>query len=459
MRRFCSIIVATLLATTVIGVQAITTADAAGGGRPGVTSNEIRVGGIASPPSVLNVPYQDGFAGAKAYFDMINKKGGVFGHQIKIVAQLSDQGSPSGNIQALKSLVEEKKVFAVLPVETNSFAGGTYLATKGTPTFGYNIDAGYCGTQAEVLAIENAVPDIAGTANGKFLQCPRKNIFGQRGSFLCFACPALAPAAIAKNKGLKTGAIVTYSHPSSTACGDGNQATFKKYGITIGFQERALQFGFQDASKDVQGIKAGKVDYVTTCMDFGGAYKISQALKQQGVTNITFYAPEGYRDETIKKYGKQLNGWIFGISFWPWQVKQGMPPGTKQFLAAMKKAGISPSEQSQSGWINADLFVTGLKKAGKNFTQQSLVDAINSITDYTANGMIPPIDWTSNGRGAGHEDCTAYVEAKNSKFVPLFGKPGQPFVCYQDNPQPPNLDTPYYRPLKPGETVPTPVAG
>jgi hypothetical protein len=86
-----------------------------------------------------------------------------------------------------------------------------------------------------------------------------------------------------------------------------------------------------------------------------------------------------------------------------------------------------------------------------------VVDAINSITEFTADGMVPPQNWTptGDGHGPGHAACTAYVEAVNGKFVPRYGKPGQPFVCFPDNPRPPNLDNPYYLPLKPGETVPT----
>jgi ABC-type branched-subunit amino acid transport system substrate-binding protein len=451
MRRFCSIIVATLLATAVIGVQAITSAEAAGGGRPGVSGNEIKVGGIASPPNVLNVPYEDGFAGAKAYFDMINSKGGVFGKKFKVVAQLSDQASPSGNIQAAKSLIA-KKVFAIVPVSTNSFASGFLLSKGSTPAFGYNIDAGYCGTNSESTAIGAATPDLAG-ANGKFSQCPRKNVFGQVGSFLCFACPSISPAVLAKQLGVKNGAILTYTHPSSTACGDGDQATFKKYGINIAYQDRSLQFGFADASSAVQAMKKANVDYVVTCMDFGGAYKISQEMRQAGMTGIKFYAPEGYRESTIQKYGKQLDGWYFRIGFTPWESKP-QPKGTKAFLTAMKKAGIKPSEQAQAGWMNAQLLVAGIKLAGKNFTQQSVVDAINGITNWTADGMVPPINWSTDGHGPGHEACDAYVKAQGGKFVPVFGKPGQPFVCYPDNPQPADLNTPYYRPLKAGETVP-----
>ena len=451
MRRIGALVAAAVVAGGLVSVSPVGAQD---GGRPGVTGKEVRVGGLASPPSVLNVPYQDGFAGAKAYFDLVNKKeDGVFGKKLKLVAQLDDQGAPSGNIRAVRSLVEDKKVFAVLPIETNSFAGAKYLADNNIPSFGYNIDAGYCGTQAEVNAIEDASPNVAGPS-GTFEQCPRKSIFGEKGSYLCFKCPALSPAVIAHELGIKKGAILTYSHPSSTACGDGTKATFQRYGIDVAFEDRSLQFGFQDASADVQSMKDAGVKYVTTCMDFGGAFKISQEMRQAGITGVKFYAPEGYRQSTIEKYGDQLNGWIFGLAFAPWQGKQ-LPDGTKAYLKAMKQRGIKPSEQSQAGWINAALLVEGIKKAGENFTQQSVIAAINGITGWTADGMLPPINWPTDGHGPAKEACNAYVEAKNGKFVPRFGKPGQPFVCYPDNGQPDNLDSPYYRPLKPGETAPT----
>jgi ABC-type branched-subunit amino acid transport system substrate-binding protein len=448
MRRVVAIAITAIM---VVGVAGISSAGAQGNGRQGVTGSEIRVGGLASPVSVLNVPYVDGFDGVNAYFDIINKQGGVFGKKLKLVAQLDDQGAPSGNIRAVRSLVEEKKVFAVLPVMTNSFAGGSYLAGKNIPTFGFNVDAGWCGSNAEGEAIQTNI------TNGVFTdQCPRKSLFGQRGSFICFTCAQIAPAYIAQQEGLTKGAIFTYTHPSSVACSKGSEQGFKEYGIDLVYEDKSLEFGFTDVSADVQAIKDKGVQFVATCMDFGGAFKISQGLKQAGVEDVVFYAPEGYRDETLKKYGKQLNNWFFGLSFVPWQSK-ALPKGTKAYLKAMKAKGISPSEQSQAGWINAQLFVEGIKKAGKDFTQQSVIDAINSIPEFTADGMLPPQDWTATGDGHGPDSqaCTAYVEAVNGKFVPRYGKPGQPLVCFPDNPRPPTLDNPYYRPLKPGETVPT----
>jgi branched-chain amino acid transport system substrate-binding protein len=450
MRRVVAISVVMLMAVAVAGITTAGTAGAQGDGRQGVTSSEIRVGGLASPVSALNVPYVDGFDGVQAYFDQVNKAGGIYGKKLKLVAQLDDQGAPSANIRAIRSLVEEKKVFAVMPVMTNSFAGAAYLAQKNIPAFGINVDAGWCGTNSEVVKIEDDIQNGIYTS-----QCPRKSLFGEKGSFLCFTCSSVAPAYIAQQKHLTKAAIFTYTAPSSVVCAKGTEEGLKKYGIDVVFEDKSLQFGFSDVSADVQAIKDKGVQFVSTCMDFGGAFKISQGLKQAGVNDVTFYAPEGYRASTIKKYGKQLNNWVFGLSFASWQDKQ-LQKGTKAYLAAMKKRGIEPSEQSQAGWINAQLFVEGLKKAGKDFTQSSVVDAINSIPVFNADNMLPDQDWTAtgDGHGASKQLCTAYVEAVNGKFVPRYGKPGQPFVCFPGEPYPDNLDSPYYLPLKPGETNP-----
>jgi branched-chain amino acid transport system substrate-binding protein len=432
-----------LAATTVVGVTGADAAD----GRPGVSATEIRVGGIASPPSAVSIPFEDAFEGTMAYFDMVNAHGGVFGRALRLVAQLSDQGSPSGNVRAAQTLVQEKKVFAVLPVSTGSFSGGRYLAEKGVPTFGFDIDAGFCGTSSEEQAIEAALP-------ARHVKCPRKNIFGEKGSFLCFTCPILPPAYVAKEMGYTRVAIVAYgSFAQAVDCASGVEASLKKYGLDIVFDDRSLPYNFSDASNDVQEMKDRKVQFVASCMDFSGTFKISQQLRQSGADDIAIFAPEGYRRATIQKYGTQLDRWFFGLEFTPWEAKD-KPLGTRQYLSAMKRRGLSPSEQSQAGWINAALLVEGLKRAGPHFTQASVVDAINAVTDFTADGILTPIDWSIDGHGPESEQCNAYVEVRKGKAVPRFGRPGQPFTCFPNNPAPATFDAPYFRPLAPGEVDP-----
>ena len=51
------------------------------------------------------------------------------------------------------------------------------------------------------------------------------------------------------------------------------------------------------------------------------------------------------------------------------------------------------------GWINADEAVTGLSwPAG--LLRESVIDALNQVTDYTAGGLVPSIDWTRQHLGA-----------------------------------------------------------
>jgi ABC-type branched-subunit amino acid transport system substrate-binding protein len=449
MRKFLGVVTVTVLAVVLAG---IVPASAQEGDRPGVTKTEIRVGGYSSPPNdTLNVSYPDGFEGAEAYFDKVNKAGGVFDRKIKLVAKESDQGQASTGATTVRSLVEEKKVFAVLPVMTNSFVlGSRYLAENNVPAFGINVEPAWCGTADEEAAVE------AAQLNGDLQQCPRKNLFGEKGSYLCFECPGIGPSYVAQEKGLNKVAVFGYTHVSSSKCVEGLKEGFAQYGQEVVHENSALEFGFSpsEIAADVQAMKDKGVEFVATCMEFGGGFKISQALKQAGVEDVVFYAPEGYKESTLEKYGDELNNWVFRLGFAPWQGKD-LQKGTKEFLKAMKDRDVEPSEHAQAGWINAALLVAGIEAAGPDFTRQSVIDAINQITDWTADGILPPVDWTQNGHGPGHEACDAYVEAVDGKFKPIFGKKGQPFVCFPDNPRPPTLESPYYQPLKDGETIPT----
>jgi len=148
-------------------------------------------------------------------------------------------------------------------------------------------------------------------------------------------------------------------------------------------------------------------------------------------------APQGYDPQTLKKYGNQINGFYFGIDFIPFETPNATP-GMKLFTQQMKKLGKPINEQALAGWIDADMLYKGIKKAGPNFTQKSVIDAINTFNGYTADGLRPPINWGVDGHGpannmgntvpSGTEGCAAYVAAQNGRFVPQFGRPGQPFL-------------------------------
>ena len=429
------VVVAALVALVSAGPAA---AQSGSGGQPGVTATTIAVGGMAGVTNPVCQPYASGFDGAQAYFNYVNAKGGVYGHKFKLVAQLDDQSRASLDLEQARSLVEEKHVFAVLPVVTQIFAAGPYLASKGVPTFGWNINAEW--------------------ADGP-------NLFGEKGSYLCFTCPSLGPAAIAHQLGVHTVAIMSYSAPSSVTCAQGTAAGFREYGFNVALIDSSLTFGFTDLGADVDAMKSKGVQFVATCMDIAGEVNIAQAVRRAGLTDVKYYAPQGYDPQTLAKYGNELNGIYFAIEFWPFEDAKDSK-SMQLFIKQMNAIHKPINEQALAGWINADLLSKGIKKAGPNFTQRSVVNAINTFNGYTADGLRPPVNWGADGHGpannqgntvpSGTEGCGAYVLAVNGKFAPQFGRPGQPFLCVPINPNPPALDPQYvyYRPPIAGEVLP-----
>ena len=219
--------------------------------------------------------------------------------------------------------------------------------------------------------------------------------------------------------------------------------------------DSSIPFGFTDLGSDIDTMKSKGVQFVATCMDIAGEVNVALDLQRAGLTNVKFYAPQAYDPATLSKYGNELNGIYFGIDFVPFEDAKHSPE-LQLFIKEMNAIHKPINEEALAGWINADLLYKGIKKAGPNFTQASVIDAINTFNGYTADGIRPPINWSFDGHKPSTETCTVYVEVVNGKFTPRFGRPGQPFVCTRDNPLPDNLDssTVYFRPTIAGEALP-----
>jgi len=423
-KRGLALVVAVAAAVSVTGM--VTPAGAQSGKVPGVSAKEIRVGAVIGKTNPTGAPYDQVAEGAEMYFDYVNKKGGIYGKKYKMVAVLDDQTRDSKNLINTRSLVEEKDVFAVI-MSTQTFAGAQYLVDKGVPTFGWNIQSDW--------------------ALGP-------NLFGDKGSWLCFGagCVNWAPVFIAQKEGAKASATLAYgSSPQSADCSKAIESTFARYGPQSVLNDRSLSFGFSanDISAGVKEIKDRNVGFVAPCMDLNGAVNFNKALKQAGLPNVKWYAPEGYREDVLKQLGPELENFTFSMSFLPFDQAQ-YSPGMKTFLAEAKKRKYALSEHLLVGWQNAMLLNEGIKLSGKDFTQKSVVDQINKIKSWTADGTRAPVDWTTahGPTPANDTGCSAFVQVKDGKFQTVYGQPGKPFVCIKENPYPASLTEVTY--LAPG---------
>jgi branched-chain amino acid transport system substrate-binding protein len=385
---------------------------------PGVTSTQINVGGVVAKTNPLGGDYAAAFNGVQAYFNMVNasKDKGIYGRKLNLSSKRDDQVGM--NRQEVQGLISEDNVFAVLPVATLLFTGADLLGQSGIPTFGWNINAEWGSEQA------------AGPPN----------LFGEKGSFLCFTCATQTAPWLAQKLHKKKLGVLAYQVPQSADCAKGVQATFDKYpSAKIEFIDTSLAFGVTDLSNDVSQMKDKGVDLVTTCMDNNGTLTLAKEMKKQGLNAIQ-YLPNAYNQKFISENAPFFQGSYALTFFTPFEVKQ-KPQGLKDFQKWMKKGGFEQNENAMAGWINADQFVTGLKEAGPDFSRQKLVDAINAEKNFTANGLLAGIDWSVAHQADQAQGCTVLSKIDNGKFVPSFGQTGKPFVCFQLNPLPDKLQS------------------
>ena len=395
-------------------------ADEPVGDRTGVTDDEIKVGGVASITNPLGGNYQDAFVGAKAYFDKVNAEGGVHGRTINLLPQRDDRIDPNENTKQVRELVEKEKVFAVLPIATLFFGGGQYLADQKVPTFGWNI-------------------------NKEWSLGP--NLFGEKGSFLCFDCGGPFLPWLAKQAGATKVAVLAYNVPQSAECAEGQEKSFQQYGEEVGvelaFVDKALGYGFApgDLAPDIDRIRSEGVDFLTTCVDGAGSGRIARALSDAQL-DVTQYLPNGYDPEFLEEYGDVLEGSFVATEFMPFEEPEPSE-GLQEFLDAMEEAGKEPNENALAGWVNAHLFVTAIEEAGENFSRESVIETINAMTDYTADGIYTPIDWTIAHERNGPVGCNAVLQITDGELVPVFGEEGKPFVCLEA--ENPDFDDPEIR--------------
>jgi branched-chain amino acid transport system substrate-binding protein len=384
----------------------------------GVTPSEIRVSGVAATTNVLGGLYGTAFDGVQAYFDMVNAQGGIYGRKLVLVGRHDDRMTQ--NKQQVEAIIDQDNAFAVLPVASNvAFTGASLLVQNNIPSFGWGINAEWIGAP---------------------------NMFGSYGA-LCngAGCPSLLLPYAAWKLGKKRLGVLAYNVAESASCLDGIKTSMEKYPVAkIVYATKSLSFGVTDMSADVKKMIDAKVDFVTTCMDSNGVLTLAREMRQQGL-NALQYMPNAYDHDFMSKNGGFFQGAVVIVQEAPLETKPKFQ-ALEDYISWMDKGNFKKTENAEIGWVNADMFVTGLKDAGANFSRQKVIDALNKLTDYDAGGLLAPIDWTKQHTDLHYpRSCVAYTRVDNGKFVPTWGAPGKPFTCWNGIPTSVESSNPYAR--------------
>jgi ABC-type branched-subunit amino acid transport system substrate-binding protein len=384
-------------------------------GVPGVTDTEIRFSAFGTQANnplgtcVLDC-YVDGI---NAYFAFRNSEGGVHGRELTLTTVLDDE--LSNNQQRALEILSADDTFASFSA-TQVPSGWADMAEAGVPLYTWSIHP------AEATG--------------------RESIFGYVG-VICTLCTSRAVAYAGQLVDATTVATLGYGiSPNSADCATGGAETIEKYGedtgLELGYTNNDLAFGLPNGiGPEVTAMKEAGVDFIAGCLDLNGMKTLAQELERQGMGDVPMYHPNTYDAAFVREAGDLFEGDLVSVGFRPFEAD----PGNSQladFQQWMEETGSDITEISMIGWINADLAYQGLVAAGPQFDRASVIDATNQMTEFTAGGLVAPVDWTRQHEPPTEEDpathgaaqiCNSLVRVVDAEFE-LVGDPENPFLCW-----------------------------
>lgn len=334
-------------------------------GVPGVSDDKITYSllATASAANPTGSCYLECFAdGVNAYFAYRNDEGGVYGRDLEMAKPINDEVG-NGQQRALEI----------------ANAGDTF------------------GTFAAVL-VPSAYPPLtkAGIPVYTYLTAPEQaaapNVFGSPPTS-CVVCTRIDQAFVAKVVGAKKVAALGYAVDSSAACAQSVNDTIKLYSDDIGgtkvvYKNVSVPFGMSNGlGPEVTAMKDAGVDLVFTCFDQNGTKALADEMHRQGL-NVPFVENESYDSDFIAKNAKSFEGSFVTSTIRPSEAETA---GTDRALYEKWMDKVGAKERtgiSAHAWVLARLAYEGLLAAGPKFDQASVIDATNTIENFTAGGML-----------------------------------------------------------------------
>jgi branched-chain amino acid transport system substrate-binding protein len=328
----------------------------------GVTASSIKVGGLG-----YSSLYGDADVGAKARFQRANETGGVNGRTIDYVGFTDDGGDPTLGSQGATKLVQQDGVFAVVPTITPDLSAAKYLVQQQVPYFGWALSSNFCGNEYGFGFSGCLIPSgVASNAWGTLVT----KAFGAPG---------------------RTAAIVTENTPSGQYQLASLTAGAKSAKLNVVYGKSSLAVpataDFAALAKEIIAGNGGKYpDTIFVVGNVSNVLGVQQALSSTGFLGL-FTNQLGYGPNLVAP----AVGTYVMVQTAPTEAAATNPVMAQMIADVRKTAPSQPITQAvAAGYWSADLFLAAVKKAGKNLTPASLLQAANRKFTYAVPGTVGP---------------------------------------------------------------------
>ena len=317
----------------------------------GVSSSTVTIGSSLALSGPLAGAGADHTAGVKAAFAAVNQAGGLHGREVQLLVK-DDGYVPGRTLDNVKQMLDGNDVFAL-------------MSCMGT-----------ANTAAVLPLIEQqGVPCVGPVTGASSLRQPgQKNVFHVRASYRDETVRVVQQLV---QMGLKDIAIVYLDNPFGKEVLKDAEATLAANSLkSVGSVALAVDgTNARQAADQVLAARAGAVLLGTTGTA-NTAFVLALRGKASGLPlaglSVSVISSE------LGKLGNASQGLALTQVF-PDAEKTKLPV-VRSYQAAMRAAGVEQfGGSSFEGWINAQVVIEGLKRAGRDLTRDRLRTALANV--------------------------------------------------------------------------------
>jgi ABC-type branched-subunit amino acid transport system substrate-binding protein len=362
-----------VLAAVLLGIACASGAAAENGVHP----NEIVIGQSASLTGGASEVGQQVRDGALAYFDLLNRKGGVNGRKVRLVS-LDDGGQTKRGEENTLQLIEKERVLLL---------------------FGYT---GRNTSEAALPIIDKANVPFFGAAtggeaiHGKF----NKNVINVRASYR-METEAMVNHLV--TIGQKNIGMIYHKDDTTKSNLKMTEDALGKHGLKVA-ASGAVDRNSGDVGEALAALTQGAPEAVICNAAVKPLGAFIRGMRKNG-QSPQFMSVSFVGSPIVKELGPEVAGLVMAQVV-PLPTKRSIPI-VAEYQAALaatgSKAGLSFN--GLEGFITAKVFAEGLKRTGRDVTRAKFIAAVESMSDVDLGGYFVGYSPT-NHNGSRYVDIT-----------------------------------------------------
>lgn len=367
---------------------------------PGVTGEEILIGGVTGeggPAESTLAPYKPGFEAAIAE---INARGGICGRRLRVI-WAATAGSADRYGQQVRNLVENQQVFVLTAADLAHGGGAQYLAERRVPVIG--------GESAANTWFQNPMYyPIGNQYNGTAM---------------------MADWAVKNKRATKFAVLSLALAVSQEGCAS-TRAQLERLGAPIVY-EASVPVGSPDLTSYVQQARDAGADGILQCFDIGTGVALMRTLEQQRWKPYVG-AVSGSADDMLLSSadagvleGMEVN---FPTPSWVDTDNPAMQQYNRSYSAV---AGANPRDSSFGvrGYTSGKLMEAAFRAVGPDLNREAVIAWLDGQDKFALGGLLPPdTSFVPTAQGFHREsNCSREYAIRNGQFV--LASSGDGWIC------------------------------